>query len=69
MFLTNGKYELVYVLIYCLMALLGSLVDGGVMWNAIDIVNAGLVLSNVFGLVVLAHRYASSCYGCNDKKS
>lgn len=68
MFLTNGKYELVYVLIYCLMALLGSLVDGGVMWNAIDIVNAGLVLSNVFGLVVLAHRIRPAVMAAMTKK-
>ncbi len=56
MFLFNGKYEKVYISLYCLMALVGALIDGGVMWNSIDIVNAGLVATNVFGLVFLTSR-------------
>lgn len=68
MFLTKGRYEIVYIVLYCLMALFGSLVDGGILWSAIDIVNAGLVTSNIFGLVVLAYRMRPAVVAAMSRK-
>jgi AGCS family alanine or glycine:cation symporter len=52
-FLTGGKYLFAYSLIFCLMALFGALVEVRILWNAIDIVNAGLIISNLYGLMWL----------------
>lgn len=52
-FLTGGKYLFWYSLIFCCMALFGALVEVRLLWNAIDIVNAGLIISNLYGLVWL----------------
>jgi Na+/alanine symporter len=35
------------------MALFGALVPVRILWNAIDIVNAGLIVSNLYGLMWL----------------
>ncbi|MGC2310132.1 MAG: amino acid carrier protein [Candidatus Babeliaceae bacterium] len=53
MYLTGGKFTFVYIAIYCLMALIGSLAQVGLIWHSIDIINAGLLLSNLYGLLVL----------------
>ena len=52
-FLTGGKYLLAYSLIFCCMAVFGALADVRLLWNAIDIVNAGLIISNMWGLLWL----------------
>jgi AGCS family alanine or glycine:cation symporter len=52
-FLTKGKYLFLYGLIFCFMALFGALVQAPLLWNAIDIVNAGLIISNLYGLMWL----------------
>lgn len=52
-FLTGGKYLFWYGFIFCCMALFGALVKVDLLWNAIDIVNAGLIASNLYGLVWL----------------
>ncbi len=52
-FLTKGKYLTLYGLIFCLMAFFGALVEVRMLWNAIDIVNAGLIISNLYGLMWL----------------
>lgn len=52
-FLTGGKYLLAYSLIFCCMAVFGALVEVRLLWNAIDIVNAGLIISNMWGLLWL----------------
>ncbi len=53
MFLTKGRFNGVYTGIYCLMALFGALARVAAVWNAIDIVNAGLLAVNLYGLLVL----------------
>jgi AGCS family alanine or glycine:cation symporter len=52
-FLTKGRFMKVYVVLYCLMALVGSLAQVKLIWSAIDIVNAGLLAINLYGLLVL----------------
>lgn len=53
MFLTNGKYLNVYNILYCIMAVVGSLAQVGLVWQSINIVNAGLVIINLYGLLIL----------------
>lgn len=53
MFLTNGKYLTLYTAMYCAMAVFGSLSRVEVLWNALDIVNAGLIVINIYGLLYL----------------
>ncbi|MBY0109723.1 MAG: alanine:cation symporter family protein [Candidatus Babeliaceae bacterium] len=52
-FLTGGKYLFWYSLIFCFMALFGALVEVRILWNAIDVVNAALIISNLYGLMWL----------------
>ncbi|HVX00949.1 MAG TPA: alanine:cation symporter family protein, partial [Candidatus Babeliaceae bacterium] len=52
-FLTKGRWMKVYTALYCLMALVGSLAQVKLLWSAIDIVNAGLLAINLYGLLVL----------------
>ena len=52
-FLTKGKYLFGYGIMFCAMALFGALVEVRILWNAIDIVNAALIISNLYGLMYL----------------
>jgi len=49
-FLTTGRYFGLYALIYCLCALIGSLAQLSIVWNAIDICNAFLIAINLYAL-------------------
>ncbi|MCL4361552.1 amino acid carrier protein [Candidatus Dependentiae bacterium] len=52
-FLTAGKYLNIFSSIYVLTALFGALAQVGVVWNAIDIVIAGLLAINLFAILSL----------------
>lgn len=52
-FLSGGRYLFWYGLIFCLMAIFGALVEVRALWNAIDIIIAGVTISNLYGLVWL----------------
>jgi len=49
-FLTNGRYLTLYAILYCAFALFGSLANVALIWNSIDIANAGLILINLYAL-------------------
>lgn len=51
LFLTRGRFEWLYIVIYCSMAFFGSLGQVSLIWNMTDLVNAGLVMSNLYGLL------------------
>ncbi len=52
-FLTNGRWLGAYSALYCATALYGALAHSTVVWNAIDIVNAGLMAINLYAIVYL----------------
>ena len=52
-FLTNGRWMFMNDVIFCLVTLGGALARVEVVWNAVDIVNAGLVVSNLIGIIYL----------------
>lgn len=49
-FLTNNRHFWIYSMLYCLFALLGSLVSSSIVWNLVDISNAGLLSINLYAL-------------------
>lgn len=53
LYLTGGRFSSAYTVVYCLMALFGSLSRVDLVWNATGIVNAGLVAINLYGLLYL----------------
>ena len=55
-FLTGGRYFGLYSALYCSMALVGSLAEISLVWNSIDIAVAGLVIVNMYALLMLLPR-------------
>lgn len=60
MFLTGGRYEWLYTAIYCFMALFGALSQVSLIWNMTDLINAGLVTINLYGLLYVLPRLRRS---------
>jgi alanine or glycine:cation symporter, AGCS family len=52
-FLTNGAYIVVFNGIFALVSLLGALARVDLIWNATDLINAFLLLINLFGVLYL----------------
>jgi AGCS family alanine or glycine:cation symporter len=50
LFLTNGRFELLFKVIFCLVTFLGALAHVEVVWNLIDLSIAGLLITNLFGV-------------------
>jgi AGCS family alanine or glycine:cation symporter len=55
-FLTNGRWEGLFIMLYCSMAAFGSLADVSVIWGLIDVITIGLTFSNLYGLLYLVPR-------------
>ncbi len=53
LYLTRGRLVMVYTMLYCLMALWGSVAKVDLVWNATGIINAGLVVINLCALMYL----------------
>ncbi len=53
-FLTGGRYMIVFPVVYAAIAFFGTYVRVALVWQLADIVNAGLLLVNLFGLVWFA---------------
>lgn len=53
LFLTKGRWEWVFLLIFCLMAPLGTLSGVKMVWDLVDLVNAGLIVFNLYGILWL----------------
>lgn len=50
LFLTNGKFEILFKICFCAVVFLGAIATVEVVWNATDLVNAGLLIVNLFGI-------------------
>jgi AGCS family alanine or glycine:cation symporter len=59
-FLTGGRFVSAYGIIFSLCALMGSLARVESVWNAVDIGNAGMLVINVYGLIMLVPYIRSS---------
>lgn len=53
LFLTKDRFEHVFTVLFSICALWGSIADVSVVWAAIDIVNGGCLLINLFGILWL----------------
>jgi len=56
LFLTRGRWSQAYTWIYCSMALVGSIGSVAVVWRLLDCIVAGLIIVNVYGLLMLIPR-------------
>ena len=52
-FLTGGRFVPLYIGLYCLMAFFGAIARVDIVWNAVDFGNAGMMMINVYGLLML----------------
>lgn len=55
-YLTGGRFIPVFTALFCSVTFLGALAKVEAVWNATDLVNAGLLLSNLFGILYLLPR-------------
>jgi AGCS family alanine or glycine:cation symporter len=71
MYLLKGRYLGVYAAIFCCMAVFGVLVPVKLLWASIDIVNAGLLIINLWGLAWLMPSIAQGvrAYGLGQHDS
>ena len=58
LYLTNGRYEKAFVVMYCVTSFLGALVKVDIVWNSINVVMAVMLFINLFGIVCLTPRIA-----------
>lgn len=56
MFLFKGRFEWLYMAIYASMAFFGSLGQVALIWNMTDLINAGLIVSNLYGILYFLPR-------------
>lgn len=59
MFLTGGRGHGIYVLLFCSMTVFGTLAKVKLVWDAIDLSNAGLIIINLYALLVLIPKMVS----------
>lgn len=52
-YLTNGRYSIVYNILFASMAVFGTLAKVKLVWDGIDIANAGLIIINLYALLVV----------------
>lgn len=52
-FLTKGRWEWMFMIIYCIMAPVGVLSNVGFVWGMVDLVVAGLTICNLYGIFYL----------------
>lgn len=68
LFLTGGRFESVYTALYCLTTFVGAMVYVEVVWNSVDLVVAGLLITNLFGMLWLLPVIRKSLFGKNEEE-
>lgn len=53
LFLTNGRFEGLYTVVFCAMTIFGALAKIEIVWNSTDLINAFLLGINLFGIMWL----------------
>jgi alanine or glycine:cation symporter, AGCS family len=56
LFLTNGRFEFMFIFLYSFFCFAGALMTVEIVWDIINIANGGLLLINLFGLLYLLPR-------------
>lgn len=67
-FLTGGRFLNVYTALYCITTFIGSIAYVEIVWNSVDLVVAGLLATNLFGMVWLLPRMRRELFGTNGKQ-
>lgn len=52
-YLTGGRFGSLYTLLYCLAAFFGTIAKVAIVWASVNLVNAGLLFFNIYGLLFL----------------
>jgi AGCS family alanine or glycine:cation symporter len=65
-YLTGGRFMPIFTALFCAVTFLGALAQVEAVWNATDLVNAGLLVSNLFGILYLLPRIKQ---GLNEYKA
>lgn len=52
-FLTKGRFELLYRILFCIVTFLGSIAQVEVVWNSMDVINGVLLIINLIGILWL----------------
>ena len=50
-YMTNNRWLYVYYILFSLITFWGACSKVDVIWNATDLINAGLLLMNIFGIL------------------
>ncbi len=66
-FLTKGRWLTAYAVTYCLFALGGTVLEAKVVWNFINVVNAGLLAINLYAIVMLLPKIAKELKAYENK--
>jgi alanine or glycine:cation symporter, AGCS family len=53
LYLSNGRFENIFKVVYCVATFAGALAAVEVVWNLTDIANAGMLVANLFGILWL----------------
>jgi len=68
LFLTNGRFPFGFIVLYSIFAFGGALISVDVIWSASDIVNAGMLLINLFGILFLLPRISKDVVATMDEQ-
>lgn len=50
-FLTGGRFQRVFEILFCSVTFLGAIAEVELVWNAADLANAGLLITNLLGIL------------------
>lgn len=53
LYFTSGRYELMGSLIYCIFSAIGALSNAHILWVFGDLINAGMIVLNIVGILIL----------------
>lgn len=53
LFLTGGRYVMAYNILFSIMSFFGALSEVAIIWNSTDLINAGLLAMNLYGILWL----------------
>jgi alanine or glycine:cation symporter, AGCS family len=53
LFITNGRWSRAFDILFCACTFFGAMTHVEFVWNASDLINAGLLLTNLFGIIWL----------------
>lgn len=67
-YLTGNRFINVYTFIYCALAFMGAIVKVQLVWDAVDIVNAGLTAINLYAILMLMPKIRQGIKNYTDSR-